>query len=197
MKIISLFVVIGLAVSCKENAKQERFPAKESTSDQTNINTEPTIGDLKQNGNYNSLFSSPDCKVITAKEISAVLGITFVDMNRNTLCSFKSEGPNGKTWYLNIVRNDMSKSDIQREIQSFKSDETGRLVLQISETGDTYLCNQHSNGYVSIYNPNYSGNVLISYGSAAESRAFTKEERMEHRDFAFVLANALLKKYQK
>ena len=118
-------------------------------------------------------------------------------MNRKGSCSFKMEFPNNKTWYLSILRNDMSKSDIQREIQSFKSDETNLLKLQISDTGDTYLCNQHSHGYLSIYNPNYNGSVFIRYGSVGESRGFTKEERLEHRDLALKLANTLLKKHQK
>jgi hypothetical protein len=91
----------------------------------------------------------------------------------------------------------MSKNDIQREIQSFTSDETGQLAMQTSETGDTYLCNQHSHGYLSMYNPNYDGSVAIRYGSVGGSRAFTKEERQEHQAMALKLANVLLKKHQK
>jgi hypothetical protein len=112
-------------------------------------------------------------------------------------CSFESKFSNNRTWYLRIVREDPSKSDIQREIENFKSDETGQLVLQMSETGDTYLCIQHSNGYLSIYNPNYNGSVFITYGSIGESRGFSKEERLEHRELALKLANFLLKKHQK
>ena len=91
----------------------------------------------------------------------------------------------------------MSASDIQREIETFKSDETGQLTFQMSESGDTYLCNQHLQGYLSLYNPNYNGTVLIRYGSVGESRGFSKDERLEHRDLAFKLANTLLKKHQK
>lgn len=197
MKIIYLFLIAALTLGCKENPKQENLPTEESNPEQTNKNTEPVISDLTQNGNYASLFNSPDCKVITAEEISTILGTVFIDMDIKNLCSFKSEIANNKIWYLSIIRNDMSKSDIQREIQNFKSDESGRLVFQMSETGDTYLCIQHSNGYVSIYNPNYDGSVLISYGSTAESRAFSKEERLKHQELALKLANSLLKKYRK
>jgi hypothetical protein len=198
MKINYLFLIVTLlALGCNEGPKQERSPTEGSKTEQTDKSSEATTNELKQNGDYSSLFNSQDCKVITAEEISTSLGVAFVDMNIKALCSFKSELPNNKTWYLGIVRNDMSKSDIQREIQSFKSDETGLLSFQMSETGDTYLCNQHSHGYLSIYNPNYTGSVVVSYGSVAESRDFTKEERLEHRDLALTLANTLLKKHQK
>ena len=198
MKINYLFLLVALlALGCKEGTKQDPLPPEGGSTEQTNKNAEPATADLKQNGNYASLFNSQDCKVITAEEISASLGITFSDMDPKTLCSFKSQFPNNRTWYLSIIHNDMSKSDIQREIQQFKSDETGQLILQMSEAGDTYLCNQHSHGYLSIYNPNYDGSILIRYGSVGESRAFSKEERLEHRDLALKLANTLLKKHQK
>ena len=197
MKINYLFVIVALILSCNEGPKQESSPTEEGNTEQATKNTEPTNSDLKQNGDYSSLFNSPDCKVITAEEISTILGIAFTDMNLKGMCLFKSPLSDNKTWNLSIIRNNMSKSDIQREIKSFKSDETGILTLQISETGDTYLCNQHPNGYLSIYNPNYSGSVIISYGSVGESRGFSKEERLEHRDLALKLANSILKKHQK
>jgi hypothetical protein len=190
---------MALTQGCKEGAKHDDLQAEESQTEQEKKGSElvPATLDLKQNGNYTSLFNSPDCKVITAEEISTTLGVRFTDMQIKNLCSFKAELPNNKTWYLSILRNDMGKSDIQREIESFKSDETGMLVLEISETGDTYLCNQHMQGYLSIYNTNYDGSMSITYGSVGESRGFTKEERLEHRDLAVQLANALLKKHQK
>jgi len=198
MKIIYVCVIVALTLSCKEGARQDNLSAEGSYTEQAKTLETPklTSTDSKKNRNYSSLFNSPDCKVITAEEISTALDMVFIDMDSKALCSFKSQLPNNKTWYLSIVRNDMSKNDIQREIQNFKSDETGRLALQMSEIGDTYLCNQHSNGYLSLYNPNYNGSVLIRYGSVAESKGFTKEERLEHRDLALKLANTLLKKHQ-
>jgi hypothetical protein len=197
MKINYLFIIVFLTLSCKEGAKQSSLPTEGSNTEQTNKNTEPAINELKQNGNYSTLFNSSDCKVITAEEISTALDMTIVDENIKGFCSFKSQFPNNKTWHLGITQKDISKSDMQREIQSFKSDETGFLSIQVSESGDTYLCNQHSNGYLSIYNPNYNGFVFITYGSVATSRDFTKEERLEHRDLALKLANTLLEKHQK
>lgn len=155
MKINYLFIIVVLALSCKEGPKQDSSSTEGSSTEQTTKTSEPANDDLKQNGNYSSLFNSQDCKVITAEEISTALGMAFIDKEIKGFCSFKSELPNNKTWNLGITRNDISKSDMQREIQSFKSDETGLLSLQMSENGDTYLCNQHSHGYLSIYNPNY------------------------------------------
>lgn len=198
MKINYLFLFVTLlALGCTEGTQQNSGSTEESNTEQPTPNAEPATDGLKQNGNYSSLFNSPNCKVISAEEISSALGITFTDMNLQGLCSFQSKLPNNKTWYLSILRDNMSKGDIQREIQNFKSDETGQLALTISESGDTYLCNQHSNGYLSIYNPNYDGSVLIRYGSVGESRDFTKEERLEHQNLALKLANTLLKKHQK
>ncbi|WP_367390859.1 hypothetical protein [Lewinella sp. LCG006] len=188
-----LLIVLALA-GCKEAPQQNQFSAEENDStEQTDKATEQNTGDLAQQGDYSSLFNSPDCNVISAEEISTALGLTVTDMGIKGRCSFESKFPNSRTWYLTIARNDMSKSDIQREIATFKSDETGQLALQISETGDTYFCIQHSNGYLSIYNPNYNGSVLIQYGSVGESRGFSKEERLEHRALAVKLANTLLK----
>ncbi len=198
MQINYLFIALALlSMGCNETNKQDSVSTEGSNAEEINKNAEPASSALKQNGNYASLFNSPDCKVITAEEISSALGITFVDMESKTKCSFKSQFPNNKTWYLSILRNDMSKSDIQREIQSFKSDETGRLELQMSETGDTYLCTQHSHGYLTLFNPNYNASILIRYGSVGESRGFTEEERLEHRHLALQLANTLLTKHQK
>jgi len=196
MKVHYLIVIVSLALSCNQGTEKDSSSTEESNTEQTSENSEST-NDLEQNGDYSSLFNSADCKVITAEAISTALDKVFIDMGQENFCSFKSQLPEDKTWYLSISREDMSKSDIQREIQSFQSDETGILSLQMSETGDTYLCNQHSHGYLSVYNPNYNGSVVITYGSVAASRGFTKEERLEHRDYAVKLANALLKKHQK
>ena len=197
MKIYYLIAVVVLALGCKESTKQDNATTEATNTEQTKTNSEPAITDAKQNGDYTSLFNSPDCKVITAEEISAALGVEFTDKNIKNICSFKSEFPNNKTWNLSIMRNDMSPKDAQREIESFKSDETGMLMLKMSDDGDSYLCNQHSHGYLSIYNPNYNGSIGIRYGSVAESRSFTKEERLEHRELAFKLANTILKKHKK
>jgi hypothetical protein len=197
MKINYLFAILLLVLGCKEGPKQDALATEAGKTEQSTETTKATAQDLKQNGDYSSFFNHPDCKVITAEELSTVLGLSFVDMNLKNACSFKSQLTKDKTWYLSVMLNDMSKSDIQREIDSYKSDETGLLAWQTSETGDTYLCNQHSHGYLSIYNPMYNRSALIRYGSVAESRGFTAEERLQHRDMALKLANALLKKHQK
>lgn len=192
-----VLLLLVMCLGCKESPTQDHPSKEEHNTEQTNQKSASSTEEVKQVGDYTSLFNSPDCKVITAEEISTALSITFTDMNTKGLCSFKSEFPGNKTWYLSILRNDMSASDIQREIETFKSDETGQLTFQMSESGDTYLCNQHLQGYLSLYNPNYNGTVLIRYGSVGESRGFSKDERLEHRDLAFKLANTLLKKHQK
>lgn len=198
MKTTYLFVIVALAlVGCKEAPQQDNSATEESTTEPTNETAKQSTGGLKQQGDYSSLFNSPDCKVITAEEISTALGIAFTDRNTRGTCSFESKFPNNRTWYLSILRDNLSKSDIQREVDNFKEDETGLLALQTSETGDTYFCIQHSHGYLSIYNPNYDGAVFIRYGSVGESRGFSKEERLEHQALAVKLANALLKKHQK
>jgi hypothetical protein len=198
MKINYVFIIAALlTLGCKEGTTQNNPSTEGSITEQTNKKTESAQDGLKQHGDYSSLFNSPDCKVITVEELSAALGVAFTEMDPKTFCSFKAQFPNNKTWHLSIVRNAMSKNDIQREIQSFTSDETGQLAMQTSETGDTYLCNQHSHGYLSMYNPNYDGSVAIRYGRVGGSRAFTKEERQEHQAMALKLANVLLKKHQK
>jgi hypothetical protein len=197
MKINFLFAIVALAlVGCKEAPQQEGSNTEENT-EQTDESTEQSTDGLKQNGDYTSLFNSPDCNLITAEEISTALGRKFSDMGIKGRCSFESKFSDNRTWYLSILRDDKSKSSIQSEIDNFKSDETGQLAVQTSETGDTYLCIQHLQGYLSIYNPNYTGSVFITYGSVGASRGFSKEERLEHRDMAIKLANTLLKKYQK
>jgi hypothetical protein len=198
MKTTYLFLIVALAlVSCQEAPQQDNAATEESNTEQSDETTEQSTAGLKQQGDYSSLFNSPDCKVITAEEISTALGIAITDRNIKGVCSFESKFSNNRAWYLSIGRNSLSKSDIQREVNSFKSDETGQLALQMSETGDTYLCVQHLQGYLSLYNPNYNGSVLIRYGSVGESRAFSKEERLEHQELAVKLANTLLKKHQK
>lgn len=192
-----VFIFIALVLGCKEGAKQDNIETEVNKTEQKNNNSELSGLDLKQNGDYSTLFNSPDCKVITAEEISTALGIAFTDMQIKNLCSYKAQLANNRTWYLSILRNDLSKSDIKREIQTFKSDETGQLAVEISETGDTYFCIQHLQGYLSIYNANYTGSVAIKYGSVGESRGFTKDERLEHRNLAVKLANALLKKHKR
>jgi hypothetical protein len=196
MKIHYLFIIIALVLGCKEGTNQNNLPTKESNAEQINKSDETNSDQLKQNGDYSELFGNPDCKVTSAEEISTLLGTTFIDINVASICAYKSEISKNKTWTLGIMRNDMKRKDIQREIDSFKKDETGILSIQLSETGDTYLCNQHSHGYLSIYNPNYDGSFLITYGSVATSRGFSKEERIEHQRLAMLLANFLLKKYQ-
>jgi hypothetical protein len=198
MKTTYLFLIIALAlVSCQEAPQQNNSATEETATEQANETTEQSTGGLKQQGDYSSLFNGSDCNVITAEEISAALGIAITDRGIKGQCAFESKFSDNRTWYLSILRDNMSKSDIQREVDSFKSDETGQLLAQISETGDTYLCIQHLQGYLSIYNPNYDSAVFIRYGSVGESRGFSKEERLEHQALAVKLANALLKKHQK
>lgn len=198
MKTTYLFLIIALAlVSCQEAPQQNNSATKETATEQANETTEQSTGGLKQQGDYSSLFNSLDCNVITAEEISTALGIAITDRGIKGQCAFESKFSDNRTWNLSILRDKKSKSSIQREIDNFKEDETGLLAQQISETGDTYLCIQHMQGYLSIYNPNYEGAVFITYGSVGASRGFSKEERLEHQELAVKLANALLKKHQK
>lgn len=198
MKINYVFVLacIVLALGCGEGTERDTSDTDGSAEREEETSTEPAGADLTQNGNYATLFNSPDCKVMTAEEISAAIGITVTDMNIPNTCSFESPFPDGKKWYLSILRSDMRSGEVQREIETFKSDETGQLAIEVSETGDTYLCIQHLQGYLSIYNPNYNGSVLVRYGSVGESRGFTPEARLEHQAYAKKIANALLRKYQ-
>jgi hypothetical protein len=196
MKFIYLSILAVFALGCKDSAKHDSSLTEANITEQTDQSSEPTVK-INQNADYSTLFNSPDCNVISADEISSALGTAFIDMNFKGRCSYKSEFSKKKIWYLSISINELSKSDIEREIKNFKSDETGQLALQMSESGDTYLCIQHSNGYLSMYNTNYESMVFISYGSVGESRAFSKEERLEHRELALKLANFLLVKHKK
>ena len=182
-------------MSCSDASNQDASSAPDDSGNSEQTDVETKTG-LQQNGDYSSLFNRADCKVITAVEISSLLGMTFTDLNLNNSCSFQSEFPDNKKWNLTINYNEMSENDMQREIESFRSDETGMLSLEMSETGDTYFCIQHSHGYFSMYNPNYDGAIFIRYGSVAESRGFSKEERLEHKASAMKLANELLRKHK-
>lgn len=195
MKFYYLFVVAGLALGCSDASNQDSESSQERRTTSEDSNNEAKSG-LQQAGDYSSLFNRSDCKVITAEEISTLLGVPFVDMNLNDRCSFQSEFPGNKNLYVSISHTEMSSDDMLREIENFKSDETGLLALEMSDTGDTYFCIQHSHGYFSMYNPNYKGSILINYGSVGASRGFTKEERLEHKNYALKIANSLLERYK-
>lgn len=197
MKINYLFFLLFIALGCNESPTQDHSQTEVATTEEKNNTTEVSSTDVKQNGDYTSLFNNPDCNVITAEEISSALGLVFKDMQVKGSCSFQTEFPNNKSWFLSILRYEMSKSDILREINNFKSDESGQLAIEISESGETYFCIQHNNGYLSIFNTNYSSSFLIRYGSIGESRGFSKEERLVHKDLAVKLANTILMKHQK
>ncbi len=197
MKLAPLLLIAILALSCSEGAQENSNNSSQTDSTQNAATNESAQEGITQQGDYSSLFNRNDCQIMSAEEISTTLGMPFTDMGIKNVCSFQTEWSNDKTWYLSFILNNMSKSDVQREIQSFQSDETGMLELHMSETGDTYFGIQHMNGYLSIYNSDYSAGILIRYGSVGESRAFTKEERLEHKDLALKLANAVLKKHQR
>lgn len=202
MKIIylSLLATIVLTTGCNDSDKKNSTTTEGVTStEQKKNNPEPASNDidLKQNGNYASLFNSPDCKVTTAEDLATALDIPVTDKQDKYGCRFELQLPNNKTKLFSINQEDMSKAAIIKEIKTFKEDETGMLMHEISESGDTYLGNQHSHGRMMIFNPNYDGVIYISYGSVGESRNFSKEERLEHRDLAKKIANMLLKTHQK
>ena len=198
MKINYLFIIVAIIfVSCKEGTKQDSVSTETTKSEVVTKAAEPSKTVLTQNGDYSSLFNSEDCHVITAEEISTATGVSFSEMDPESLCNFISEASNTRKWYLSIKRDNMRDGEIDREIQNFVSDETGQLNYKMSETGDTYLCIQHSHGYLSMYNPNYNGSVLIRYGSIGESRGFSKEERETHKELSVKLANALLTKHKR
>ena len=202
MGLSNLFLFISLAITtgCSDVDKQNKTAdviESNSPEMQTATVTSNDKLDLKQQGNYASLFNSPNCNVISVEEISAAFAIPIVDMNLKERCSYKSDFGGDKTWYLDIRIDKISKASILKEIESFKSDETGQLELKLSETGDTYFGIQHAQGYLSIFNTNYESSVLISYGSVGVSRNFTKEERLQHKEFAVKLANSLLEKHKK
>lgn len=194
MKTSYLFLLFLFALSCTEASIPENESAETSRSESSSTPDAKSDGGSRS-GNYASLFNSPDCKVATVEEISAATGLSFMDMNIQGTCSYESK-IGDRTWYISIIKNEMSSEEIQKEIEIFKSDETGMLSYQMSETGDTYLCIQHSTGYLSMYNPDYSSSILIRYGSVGESRKFSKEERIEHQAKAVKLANALLTKHK-
>lgn len=197
MKLSLLLFFATLALSCSEGAQENSNNSSQADSPQNSSTNEPTQEGLIQQGDYSSLFNRNDCQIMSAEEISSTLNMPFTDMGIKNVCSFETEWSNDKTWYLSFILNNMSKSDVQREIQSFQSDDTGMLELHMSETGDTYFGIQHMNGYLSICNSDYSAGILIRYGSVGESRAFTKVERLEHKNLALKLANAMLKKHQR
>jgi len=197
MKTIYLILFALLTIGCNETKKEGDLVSQENDPEFVQKDGERAPDVLEQAGNYDTLFNSPNCSVITEEEISDILGLTFADINVEGFCSFKTDAGGGKTWNISLMRDDWRPGEIERELDSFITDETGILTYQISETGDTYLCNQHANGNLTLYNTNYSGSVSITYGSVAVSRGFTPEERLGHRDNAIKLANALLLKHQR
>jgi len=193
---IYLLLLIALVLSCQETSKQATTSVEKYSAVQKEKKVVATNGGLDQNGDYSSLFNRADCKVITAEEMSLALGTTFTDESTGRLCNFRSQ-MGDKSWILNILYNKMSKKSMLKEIKNFQTHEAGFLTHKVSDTGDTHLCNQHSHGYLSIYNPNYDGMILIRYGSVASGQGFTKEDRLVQQDLALKLANTLLKKHKK
>ncbi len=113
MKYSLLFLLTALTLGCAEGATE----GQQQTEAQQ---TEEKSDALAQNGDYSSLFNSPDCTVITAEEINAALGIACVDMQLAGGCSFKTEYSDDRTWYLSILKNDLDQNEVLKEIQDFR-----------------------------------------------------------------------------
>lgn len=201
MKYLHFLLVALLLMACNtaEDKKQTTDKAKNATPAKTSKKTAKSDADtvkLDQNGDYTSLFSRENCEgIITAEEISAVLGFS-VSRQEYDGCHYEIIIPGEEPNLVTISSGKMNRSDIEREIKSFKKN-APILQYVISDTGDTYLCIQATHGRILLYNPNYDGYVMVGYMAAAERIKVSKEQIEKRKKTGIQIANAILKKHQR
>lgn len=216
MKLHLLFPLLLLIISC--NSTTEKNQANQTSNQpQEDVGTSPkTITDslLKQNGDYTALFvrDDKDCDLLSLNEMATLLKLDESDIETSNngygSCRFLLNLKDGTKTSLSLRASPYKKSDISREIESYKKMESdfgenntfgGYLVL--SDTKDTYFGIRSDRGELFMFNPTYDGTILLKFGSAVEAVTnkitYSEEQKKERLDNAIAVANFLLKKYKK
>jgi hypothetical protein len=203
-------------ISCNSSPEKKQENNK-SSQKSTEISTDPKNSDdssLKQNGDYTALFmrDEKDCDLLSLNEMATVLKLDESDIEASNngygSCRFLMNLKDGTKTSLSLRALSYKKSDISREIESYKQMESdfgenntfgGYLVL--SDSKDTYFGIRSDRGELFMFNPTYDGAILIKFGSTIEAATnkvtYTEEQKKERLDNAVAVANYLLKKYKK
>ncbi len=205
MKTLIQLLFFAILVSCNSNVESDKALTVEKAS-----NDNPTASEkiekaknteqnskinLKQNGDYTSLFYAGDCsKVVNAATVAEIVRTEVKVSPSARICRFVY-AQYGVEIYMTVSINDMSNYNIEKEIENSMTNPPF-LAHEISKTGDSHICRQDSHKRLIIYNTNYDHSVAISYGVNGEG-TITKEQKTGLKDQAVDLANLLLKNNQK
>jgi hypothetical protein len=202
MKKLLLIIIPFIVVSCNEKEGKKTLS---NTEEKTIVKTEEKNRagnlDLKQNGDYSSLFSleQGDCSFINASDIAAALSISessITNVSANGRCSFNITLSDNSNWPLNLRWESFPRDRTLSEIKNY-TEEGSPLLSQISKTEDTYLCIHPFNSFLMMFNNNYDGAIQINYCPVADYRKLTKEQIEKRKELTITLANYLLQKHKK
>ncbi len=109
----------------------------------------------------------------------------------------------GNAMVIEFRVSDLGKATIKKAIKEHLEHKeegiekiTQRFIIE-ADTKDNYITTQPRYGRVSIYNENYDGAFIISYGSGNANNDRTKEQQEILGQKMVRLANHLLKEYRK
>lgn len=211
--IMIIYLSLGLTIilfSCNgTNGKSEGNNASQTVLQKEKNEVENGI-DLKQNGDYSTLFNRDvkDCQVLSVEELAEALdvpvsSVTNENNGLNSCNYYVTENGKSTRFYFSVEQwgNEM----IRQEIQSAKEDaetfgKDSRLSqYKISESGDTYL-SMHQDRKVRILNENNNNAIIVLYEAKIEpgEKDVEKINRLmdEARNRAYSTANYILKKYK-
>lgn len=191
-----------LCMSCNPSKKQEDNNSAET------METEAPKGnsiDLKQNGDYSTLFHATDdnCPLLTVTEIENALSLSSGSVELgDSPCVYIITLNDGSKSPLSIRVGKLTGTTATNAIESYVKDNTGILSAVISETGDSYLCTHRSRGSLTIYNTSYDTYINMNFSTMVFAAAHKKDNITVTpgkivRENAVKVANQLLKKYKK
>lgn len=180
-KIILLLVLSAssIIISCNKKSQQKSKSNIEEklTPAQTKEKINTNSIDLKQNGDYITLFKleNGNCSFINASDIAIAVNISensIKDISANGRCNYEITLNDHSLWTLSLQWFPYSKNEITKEIKNY-TEEDSPLKAQISNTGDTYLCIHPFNSFLMIFNNNYDGTIQIKYCPVSDYRKLT------------------------
>lgn len=201
--------IVGL-FSCTGNNSHDDQRKTAENGNEKEKNEVQSDSDLKQNGDYSSLFQRDreECRLLTIKEVAEALKIS------ETAISNEAEGPGSCSYLVDEDGNrsrflfkieQWGKNTTKKEIESAKEraenfgPDSKLSQYKISESGDTYL-SMHQNRMVRILNEKNENAIIILYAaninSAEENIEKVSDLKDVAREHAYALANYLLNKYK-
>ena len=189
----------------------ETASSNEDTPTNTSSKKEAVLkeGDLKQQGDYSTLFEREpnNCDFINTESLARALGVSSeLIANTNNNCTFQLTEANGEKTSFRFSIEPWSNQTILKEIKTAKENaetfgkDSKLSQYRISETGDTYL-SMHQNRMIRILNER-SQNVIVLFYSVQKRAAENELEKIANpkdvaRERSYAIANYLLNTYKK